>query len=381
MLVYKIHNKRTNLGERYRLLKLILFSDSQLIIIFKKMKKGIFLLSLGIFFALYTNAQETKESFKPGGKIFGKVFFNYNYNLTKEVDKNSSFEVKRSYFGAKYNFSKALSTKITFDVGSNAAGSAYTAFLKTAQLDWRLNSILKLTTGLMGLKQYNNQEHLWGYRYIYKSFIDEYGFGTCADLGANIEIKPIDMIKVNLFVLNGDGYKAVQDNYGKYRVGGNLILTPINGLEMKTYFDMMPSKVINAEGNVVDTATIGNIDLFAGYKAKKFRLGAEYNMLTGGTNYSHPATEHNLYGISVYGTYMLNEKFEFFGRFDQLRSNTLIKTTDAWNISKDGNAVIGGVQYAPVKGIKMSLNYQIWNYSDTNINTMSKIYISLEYKF
>lgn len=164
-------------------------------------------------------------------------------------------------------------------------------------------------------------------------------------------------------------------------MGANLILAPVNGLEIKAYYDMMPNKVMNADGNVVDTSTIGNIALFAGYKANKFRLGAEYNMLTGGTNYSHPAANHNLYGISVYGTYVLNEKFEIFGRFDQLTSNTLSKATDAWNISKDGNAVIGGVQFAPVKGVKMSLNYQMWNYSDTNINPISKIYVSLEYKF
>ena len=52
-------------------------------------------------------------------------------------------------------------------------------------------------------------------------------------------------------------------------------------------------------------------------------------------------------GISVYAIYVINKKFEVFGRFDQLGSNTLPGETQKWNYDKNGNLIIAGVQYAP----------------------------------
>ncbi len=347
------------------------------------MKKIIFSLFLLIVCSYFSFAQEENKEFIPSGHAFGKVFWNYHYNMTKDVNQSSSFELKRSYFGYKFAFSKNISTKITFDVGSNSGGSSYTAYLKTAQLDWKVASPLKLTFGLMGLKQFNDQEHFWGYRYIFKSFQDEQGFGTSADMGVNAEIKPNDKIKADILIVNGGGYKQVQDNFGLHRIGADVVAKPVKGLELKVYYDMMPSKY-DKYGNdsiIADTSTISNLALFAGYKTKKFRIGAEYNMFNNGIKYSHAAESYDKSGISAYATYIINKKFEVFGRFDQLASNKFSGATDPWNYNNDGNLILAGLQFSPVKGVKMALNYRTYLYENSDKDPLSVIYINFEYKF
>lgn len=335
---------------------------------------AVFVLLLGI-----VSGQE-KQSFTPNGKAFAKVFWNFHYDMTPDVNQTSAFQIQRSYFGYTYSFTENISTKITFDVGKDD-GSAYTAYLKTAQLDWKISSPIKLSLGLIGLKQFNDQESFWGYRYIYKSFQDQHGFGSSADLGVNAEIKLNPKLKMNVLLVNGEGYKKVQDNYGSYRLGANIVAQPTQKLTLKAYFDRMPGKTDGNNGMIKDTATISNLSFFAGYKTSKFRLGAEYNMLKNGTKYSNAAEDHDLSGVSIYSTYTFNKQWEVFARFDKLESNTLAGATKAWNASKDGSAFLTGVQYAVAKGIKMALNYRTWNYSDTSKDNLSLLFLNFEYKF
>ena len=139
--------------------------------------------------------------------------------------------------------------------------------------------------------------------------------------------------------------------------------------------------MINLGVDILHTSRVIYLAFFAGYKAEKFRIGVEYNMLNNGEKYTSPADDHKLNGISLYGTYIINKKLEVFTRFDQLASNKLSGATDPWNNLKDGSAIIAGLQYAPVKGVKVALNFQNWNYNDSEINDQSLIYLNFEYKF
>lgn len=328
------------------------------------MKKQFFLGAL-LFTTIYSIAQEAKEEFKPNGKPLFNVFWNYHADLTADASKTSAFQLKRAYLGYNYNFSETISVKVSLDVGSNDGGSAYTAFLKAAQLDWEAASAVKLSIGLIGMKQFKDQEKFWGYRYIFKSFQDQNGFGSSADLGINAEFKIAKNLKANVLIVNGEGYKQIQDVDGKQKFGGSLIFTPVNGLTTKVYADTQA---------VEDGDAVSSYSLFAGYKEDKWRLGAEYNKLNNAEKYSKPAEDKELDGLSFYGTYVISKKVEIFGRFDQLRSN------DDWNTSKDGNQIIAGVQVAPVKGLKFALNYQGYSFDNDAINTNSLIYLNAQFK-
>jgi hypothetical protein len=324
----------------------------------------LFLASITIF------SQNLDENFKPNGDVQVKIFWNYHTDLSKNATKTSAFELKRAYLGYQYAFNDAITAKITFDVGNNSGGSSYTAFLKNAQLDWKVASNVKLSMGVIGMKQFNDQEKFWGYRYIFKSFQDENGYGSSADLGINAEFKLSKNLKANFLIVNGEGYKKIQDEDGKQKVGGSLIFNPIEGFITKIYADSQPS---------IDGDAITTLSFFAGYKTVNWRFGAEYNTLKNGKKYSSPAENHNLDGLSFYTTYVINKKFEVFGRFDQLSSNTLNAESEAWNIANNGNQIIGGVQYVPVKGLSFSLNYQGYNFENTLLATKSIVFLNAEF--
>ena len=53
---------------------------------------------------------------------------------------------------------------------------------------------------------------------------------------------------------------------------------------------------------------------------------------------------------------------------------------EAWNIAKDGNQLIAGFQFAPVKGVKLTLNYQGFEFDNSAMVNKSLVFISVEFK-
>jgi len=334
------------------------------------MKKQILFLS-ALLLTISLFSQSIEEEFKPSGEVQFKVFWNYHYEFSQNATRKSAFEINRSYFGYAYDFSKNISAKITFDVGSDIGFSEYSILLKTAQLDWKVAEGVKLSMGMIGMRQFNDQEDFWNYRYIFKSFQDEHRYGPSSDLGVNAEFTLTKTLKANFVISNGEGSSKLQDEDGNQKFGGSLVYEPIKGLTTKIYMDSQA---------VTDSKAITSLALFAGYKASDWRLGAEYNKLNNGKKFSSAAVGHELDGLSFYTTYVINKKFEVFGRYDQLSSNTLSGETIAWNDENDGSQVIAGIQYAPVKGLKFSLNYQGFSFDNAALDAKSLVFLNAEFK-
>lgn len=346
------------------------------------MKRVIFLITMALCVSLIAFGQdEAKDEFKPSGKAFGKIFWNYHLNLTKDASQVHTFQLQRAYFGYKYAMTEDISLKITLDGARNSAASAYTVFLKHAQLDWKLNSTVKLSMGVIGLKQFDTQEKFWGYRYIYKDFQDEFGLGTSADLGVNAEIKLADNLKANVFLLNGQGYTRIQDNEGRLKFGGNLVYEVKEGLTLKAYYDIYGGKYPDANDVATDTASIHTLTFFAGYRVKQFRIGGSYNLQLNGTSYYRIADAHDLSGFSLFGTYVINDKFELFANWLNFQSSTLEGETNPWNYDEDGNVVVAGVQYKPAKGLLMALNYRTYLFDNSALTNESLIYLNCQFAF
>lgn len=326
------------------------------------MKKLTLLILFVIALMNYSNAQEAKSEFKASGKPFVKVFTNYHSSFTGD-EVHNAFEIQRAYFGYGYNMSKKFSGKVTLDVGSPGVGSLdMTAYLKNAYLQYKDDN-LAVKFGMIGLSQFAIQEKQWGARYLYKSFQDQHKFGSSADLGVYAAYKIHDMISVDASILNGEGYKSVEvDGVFKYTVG--LTLKAIEGLNLRAYYDMMGSE------NPQQT-----LSFFAGYSVEKLKIGAEYNQQM---NYKIKE-DQDRNGLSFYASYDL-KKARLFGRFDQLASTTMEGENDPWDFAKDGQAILAGIEFNPVKGITITPNYQLWmpaNESDSR----NSIYLSCEVKF
>ena len=331
------------------------------------MKKLSFILIALLLFGFSAKAQEsTNEDFVPSGSPFVKIFSNAHSTFI-DGDNTSAFELQRAYFGYSYSFSENFSTKLTLDVGDPQDGGKLhmTAYLKNAALQYQKGN-LKVNFGLIGLYGFKAQEKQWGYRYIYKSFQDKHKFGSSADLGASMVYEISDFLSVDALIVNGEGYKNLQSD-NTYKGGMGLTLTPTKKMQFRVYYDYM-SKAVAQQ----------TVALFGGYNTDKFKIGAEYNMQMN----SSLVEEHDLNGISIYSTVLASKKLNLFVRFDHLSSvNAEDVNGDAWNIAKDGQAYIIGLEYAPVKGVKISPNYQGWRPREDGAPLESSIYLNLEISF
>ncbi|MBE9467798.1 MAG: hypothetical protein IMY72_05670 [Bacteroidetes bacterium] len=315
-----------------------------------------------------TQNPEEKKDFKPSGSPFITVFSNFNADLTKD-NESSAFELSRAYLGYKCNMSENFSAKLTFDVGNpkNTSALKMTAFVKAATLTYKNNKgNLSANFGIICLNGFSLQRKYWERRYIYKTIQNQNKFGYTADLGASISYRFNKLISIDAAVMNGEGYKNIQTD-NTYKGGFGFTISPTKCLVIREYADL--SQKTEAQ------YTISN---FIGYKIKnKLTLGAEYVI----QNNHNFMSDNNLSGFSAFFSYDINKKIQLFGRFDNLSSNKINDELYDWNIAKDGKTIIGGIQYSPIKKIKIAANYQFREPELSSLNNEQKIYLNIEYKF
>ncbi len=320
-----------------------------------------------ISFNLFSENSDTTE-FVPKGEPIVSIFSNFNTSITDE-NNSSGFEIKRAYLGYKYQMSEEFSTCIKLDIGSPNDESQYSllrryAYFKTAELSYKKGN-LTWNFGIINLHQFKFQEKFWAHRYIERSFQDKYKLGSSADIGSSVLYKLNKYVSVDFTIMNGEGYKSLQiDN--TYKTGAGISLFPFKGFSARFYYDYSEKSVAQS-----------TIASFIGYRFENlFSLGGGYNYQKN----NELDIDHNLYGFSIFGIYNVNEKWQIFGRYDKLESNILSGEENPWNYTKNGEAIIGGVQFSPIKKIKISANYQSWLPEANDINNSQMVYINFEYK-
>lgn len=282
-----------------------------------------------------------QEDASPKGKAIIAVFANYNMAMQNGVSK-CGFQLERSYLGYQYSLGNGLELKAVMDIGkpSSVDDYHYVAYIKNAQVSWK-HKRLTLTGGMISTTQFNMQEKFWGYRYIYKSFQDQYKFGSSADLGLMVAYKMADWVSADVIMTNGEGYKKVQGNLG-FQYGLGLTFTPVKGLSVRVYGGL---------NNATDAEKVNvyNYAGFVGYKNKAFSLGGEFAMMQNSGN----AKNKNLLGCSVYGSVKAHKIVDVYARWDMLTLN------NGWNTEKDEMAVIAGAQVKLGKYVKVAPNFRM----------------------
>ncbi len=283
------------------------------------------ILLISLLIPVYSlNAQEKKEESKGAPIIV--IFGNFHSNFSKE-NPQMGFELNRAYLGYQHNFSKSLAIKAVMDIGESKDISDYQriAYIKNAQITWKHNDFT-LNGGLISTIQYNELEKFLGYRYIMRSFQDEYKFGHSADLGVSASYKFGEILLIDAIVSNGEGYKKLQSN-NKLQYGIGASITPLKGLLFRAYTGLH-------EDNV-------NFSFFTGYKTSFFTLAGEYNII-----------KNQKHGVSIYGSMKLNQNLDLYARY-----NLLETINNSTNLNESG--IVSGVQYLISDKIKISPNIRI----------------------
>lgn len=299
---------------------------------------------------------QTSEEFKPSGKPFMKIFSNVHSTIT-DGNTATAFELSRLYLGYEYSFSPNFSAKANFDIGDPGVGKLQmTAYVKNAYVAYKNNG-LTVNFGLIGTTAFGTQEKAWGNRYVEKSFQDKFGYNSSADLGVSAAYKFCDAFSADAILVNGEGYKKLQSD-SAMRVGFGATFKPVKKLTARAYYDFISKDV-----------TESTLALFAGYAGDNFSLSAEYDK-----QYNNGFVDgQDIDGYSAYASYKASKKVKLFARFD--------KSNNAYKTSNDGQMYIAGIEYAPVKGIKIAPNFNGWKPADSSLPFQSSLFMNCEIKF
>ena len=326
------------------------------------MKKTIIMAGLLTCMGITVQAQDTKSE-EPKGKAIVQVFGNFHTGFGAE-NNDRGFELDRSYLGYEYKFGNGLSVKGVMDIGKSSDVSDYQriAYIKNAMVSWKTGN-LSLNGGLISTTQFNFQEKFWGYRYIMKSFQDQYKFGSSADLGISATYKFADWLSADAIIVNGEGYKKLQKNDG-LNYGLGVTLTPVKGLQIRLYGGLNES----GEDGKKDVA---NLAAFVGYKHEKFTIGAEYNQMWN-ASFKDDAGQN---GYSIFASAKLSQVTNLYARFDNLYSQ------NDWNISKDESAAILGAQFKVGKYVKIAPNFRMSMPKADGANNSYTAYVNCYFGF
>lgn len=326
------------------------------------MKKTMIMAGLLACMGITAQAQDTKSE-EPKGKAIVQVFGNFHTGFGAE-NNDRGFELDRSYLGYEYKFGNGLSVKGVMDIGKSSDVSDYQriAYIKNAMVSWKTGN-LTLNGGLISTTQFNFQEKFWGYRYIMKSFQDQYKFGNSADLGISATYQFANWISADAIIVNGEGYKKLQKNDG-LNYGLGVTLTPVKGLQIRLYGGLNES----GEDGKKD---IANLAAFVGYKHEKFTIGAEYNQMWN-ASFKDDAGQN---GYSIFASAKLSQVTNLYARFDNLYSQ------NDWNISKDESAAILGAQFKVGKYVKIAPNFRMSMPKADGANNSYTAYVNCYFGF
>lgn len=314
-------------------------------------------------------AQNDDSKLQVTGTLFQHVGIGYDND--NDAWAKPGYELERAYFGARYTFDDNWQATIIFDA-VEGAGNEH-AFVKNAFVRYQKGNF-SMKAGMIPTEQGLTSEKLWGYRYAYKSFYDAYGWGASADLGIELRYKFTDWFTAEAMMLNGEGFKNTQmDNHFLYTLG--LTFKPIDGLTLRLYADIKTcdTDVYAFYFPVYKNYTKAqeNLGLFAGYENEMFNVGFEFNTQFNNEYFAG----HDRTGISLFGTYKMNDKINILARYDHgaSKDNSDIANIVNWKHGKDCDVAMLGMQYkfnkfvsiAPI--IRYNDQHEVYGYLSAKI--------------
>lgn len=328
------------------------------------MKKILYALVVMAGMVSISYGQTPEDEFQRNGKPLALIFTHFRTDFY-DGETRPAFGITRAYLGYEYNFSPEFYAKIVLDVGDPKVGAFnMTAYLKNAYVMYKKGN-LRAYFGMISTTQFKVSEKIWGYRYIEKSFQDAYKFNSSADIGFNIDYRFSDAFSMDFSVINGEGYKVIQnDEY--VRPGLGITTNPFESITARIFADYV--------GNDVKQSSLAT---FVAYTSEKFVLGAEYNYQW---NYDM-VTGQDQFGPSVFATFIPSDNLKLFGRFDDLKSTTIEGESLPWNVAKDGRLIMVGLEFNPTRGVKLAPNFRVWNPYGDEIPTITSIFLNCELKF
>ena len=307
---------------------------------------------------------QAADDFKPSGKVEVRIFTGFNTTFS-DGEMHSKFDVNRAYLGYNYNFSRTLSGRIVYDVADPSVGNLkFTGMLKFAYLRYNTDK-WTITGGMIPLPEYDHADKKWGYRYIYKPSHDIYGFGTAADLGLSVVHRIAPWISADVTLMNGEGYKLTEAD-STFKAAAGITLLPVKSVSLRGYLDNMGKDGMNQQ----------TAEVILSWEGRGYLLSAAFHYRK-----NHKLVEGHDYRVLTFnGRVPVSERVVLLGRYDYAASSSVGSEEEPWNLAKDGQFFLGGIEFAISPGVNLSPNFQGWRPADNTRPFISTISLSLDLK-
>ncbi len=330
-------------------------------------------------------------------KLEGRVFGSWSLNMTEGADSYNKFGLDRSYITAKSKISEYTSAVVTFDLKekNSDVDNGYYIILKYGYLDWQpefASGYLNVILGLQSVKYIGFADNnVWKRRYIIRTVGDFNKFRSSADLGATFNFKLGEQGKwgeAALSVFNGASYSDVVEKNKQKDINLFLALKPFTD-DPEWGNSALAGQFYSGTQNIAFGDSLEGEDYgrkifsIAGSLANsdRFDLGVDLNWQTLGqgqgiadlSQFAHSFIA-SLHLRKFVGENSLLRTLNFFGRYDAFDYNT--------EIDDDGHSMyIIGMECAPSKNIKASLNYRTIDYQESGKNSDEFLSLNTDLKF
>lgn len=329
-------------------------------------------------------------------KVGGRMYGTWMYDLSDGADGANEFSLDRTYLDVKSSLSEWTSARLTSDLKETDIDgkTRYEVIIKYGFFDWKPQFAQKRLTVRFGLQPtmyIDNQNGMWGRRYLSKTVGDLNKFLTTSDLGASAIVglgKKGELGSITLGVFNGTSYSDLGEANKQKDVNGVVMLKPLTSnpdfsrttLTGQFYHGVQNMPIPDSISGSDWKRQIASMGGLLAYR-HTVDVGVDLNFATMGNGAG--AAETKSTGHSFFGTLYFQDMvaedsplrtLNIFGRVDLLDPNT--------DVENDASTLlIAGVECAPTKGFKASVNYRADKPEDDALQTTKGLYVNTLFKF
>lgn len=254
------------------------------------------------------------SAFAAEGKLSAYLFGDYSYAAQSndpDFDGKSGFVIRRIYVTYDSKIDDDFTARVRLEMNQSdftKSASKLTPSVKDAYLKWKLDRHT-LYFGLSETPTWSTVEHFWGYRWLEKTPLDLFKYGSSRDIGfaAKGALDREKKVAYHAMIAHGNGNKSENDK-GK-KAYGSLLFKPTEKAMFEVYGDFEDS-----EGDKSNTASYV-LQGFVGFTGDFGRVGLLYAYASRETAADTNITQNILSGFLVA---KLSEKAKAVLRADYL---------------------------------------------------------------
>lgn len=268
-------------------------------------------------------------------KIYTDLLF--HSGDTANIESKDGVRFRRAYLTVKGRLSDRAKVRLTLDqksLTSDETGQDK-VFVKYVYLDYAVAPQATVRFGQGGTPYVGfDEDHLWRYRWIAKSFTDEWGLQTSSDLGLSL-LGRAGGLRYQISFLDGEGYQHTPDGNG-FAFAGRADFAPLPGLLVGAWFHN------ESQRNGVSGYDPSRVGVFVRFERGIVRASAQYAVADDGSNTSK---FNNGKGYNVQGDVALGPG-KLVLRWDSM---------DAKDNGADDTLLLGGYAFKLTKGVDLAI--------------------------